>query len=306
MTGAGPLLGVSSCLLGESVRYDGGHKRHLYLVDGLAPHVRWLPVCPEVEMGLGAPRPPIQLHETAGGVRLVCPETGEDLTARMASFAGERADALRAAGLHGFIFKSRSPSCGVGDAPVVDASGLEQARLSGAFVTRVQERWPELALITEDALAHERKREVFLVRVYAAWRFEPVRDADSLAAFHRAHRWLLQSRADVSIGGLDEAVARSDGEGYRERLGAALAGEATTASHERVLLLATASVEGVVAPEASARAREAIDQFVLGRESLAVALAVVRELLSRIDPEATAVDAYLSPPPPLEGTYARL
>lgn len=306
MSAEAPRIGVSSCLLGEPVRYDGGHKQDAYLVDGLSAHVRWVPVCPEMEVGLGAPRPPIHLSEDASGVRLVCRETGEDLTARMASYTRERIGALRALGLHGYIFKSRSPSCGVGDAPVVDASGLEQARRSGAFAGSVQARWPGLAVITEAELVHARRRASFLVRAYAAFRFEQVEDAELLAAFHRAHRWLVLSRPAASIGGLDEAVARGDISGYRRRLGVALAEPATTASHQRALTQASRSVEGIVPPDASEHAREAIEAFVTGRGSLAVALGVVRELLGRIDPEGAAADAYLSPPRPIEGAYATL
>ena len=110
-----PRIGISSCLLGEAVRHDGGHKRDAYLVETLGPLVEWVPVCPEVEVGLGTPREPIRLVRDAsrsGGVRLVS-RSGKQLTARMQRFARGRLRALARAGLSGYILKKDSPSCGM-------------------------------------------------------------------------------------------------------------------------------------------------------------------------------------------------
>ncbi|HEU4394215.1 MAG TPA: DUF523 domain-containing protein [Planctomycetota bacterium] len=105
-------MGVSACLLGQEVRWDGRHKRAEWVAADLAGEADLVPVCPEVEVGLGTPRPPIRLEERGGAVRLACPSTGEDLTARMAAFAAARVAALREAGIAGYVLKARSPSCG--------------------------------------------------------------------------------------------------------------------------------------------------------------------------------------------------
>src|SRR5687768_15457987 len=106
MTGDRPVrIGISSCLLGEAVRFDGGHKRDGFLVDRLGPHVEWVPVCPEVEIGLPTPRPALRLVQAAGGgeVRLVTPKTGQDHTAAMTAYARERAEALAGCDLSGYV-----------------------------------------------------------------------------------------------------------------------------------------------------------------------------------------------------------
>lgn len=98
-------LGISTCLLGEPVRYDGGHKRDAFLVDILGRYVTWVPVCPEVEVGLPVPRESMRLEGNADAPRLVAPRSGTDYTERMAAWAATRAEQLAGAGLHGFVFK---------------------------------------------------------------------------------------------------------------------------------------------------------------------------------------------------------
>src|SRR6185369_3930997 len=106
-------LGISACLIGDEVRHDGGHKRDTYLADVLGPLVEWVKVCPEVEIGMGTPREPIELVNESGPIRLLTVTTRIDYTASMTAFAASRADALAAEGLSGFILKSHSPSCGL-------------------------------------------------------------------------------------------------------------------------------------------------------------------------------------------------
>src|SRR5690242_16796755 len=113
------IVGVSSCLLGRKVRFDGGHKRDAFVVDTLAPHVTFLPVCPEVEMGLGTPRETLRLIRREGDVRMVM-KTGEDYTDEMRRFARTRIAALADADLDGYILKKDSPSCGMTRVKVYD------------------------------------------------------------------------------------------------------------------------------------------------------------------------------------------
>jgi uncharacterized protein YbbK (DUF523 family) len=159
-------LGVSSCLLGHAVRYDGGHKLNAVVVDLLGPSVEWVPVCPEVELGLGIPRPPIQLTGSTRAPRLLVTTTGEDLTERMQRWAARRIDELRALGLHGYVLKSRSPSCGLDDVPV---QGAERPG-RGAFAAVLVEALPGLAIEDEVRLADPVVRARFLERARAAAR----------------------------------------------------------------------------------------------------------------------------------------
>src|SRR5574337_1323707 len=120
-------IGVSACLLGQSVRYDGGHKRNCFLVETLGPFVEWVPVCPEVEIGLGIPRPTLRLEaHVDGALHLVTSSTGEDRTAAMQRYARARVDALARQSLCGYVLKKDSPSCGMERVRVYDAAGVPE------------------------------------------------------------------------------------------------------------------------------------------------------------------------------------
>jgi len=161
-------LGVSACLLGERVRYDGGHKRAATLLRALGPDVEWIAVCPEVELGLGVPRPPIVLAGASRAPRLVEPTSGRDLTVRMRRLAEARARQLVRLGLDGFVLKSRSPSCGLRGVPVVGKDGRPRATGRGIFATELGRHARGLAIEEESRLVDPRVRAHFLMRVRTA------------------------------------------------------------------------------------------------------------------------------------------
>ncbi len=161
-----PRVLVSRCLLGDRVRYDGGDRRHDAVCGVLSELFEWVPVCPEVEVGLGVPRPPIQLVLRQGellarGVEDPGLEVGEALRRHAASCAERLGD------ICGCIFKSRSPSCGPGDTPLFDADGQAQGVTSGLFAASLRERFPELPMISETQLDDPGGREAFVQRVFA-------------------------------------------------------------------------------------------------------------------------------------------
>jgi uncharacterized protein YbbK (DUF523 family) len=172
-----PRVGISRCLLGEDVRYDGTHKLDAALIAALAPHVEWVPVCPEVEVGMGTPREPIQLVAREDGVpsagarvRLLGVTSGDDWTARMHAWASARADALRRLQLSGFILKARSPSCGIRDVEIVRSVRLQPDQSQpdhgrGLFAQAIVDAMPDLPVADEDDLRDRRAREEFLKRV---------------------------------------------------------------------------------------------------------------------------------------------
>lgn len=160
-------LGVSACLLGARVRYDGGDARHPRLSGPLARAVEWVPVCPEVELGLGVPRPPLVLRGDPAAPRLVVAATGADLTRRMRRFAAARARALARLGLDGFVLKSRSPSCGLAGVPVYDPRGGAARPGRGLWAAALLARLPTLPVIEETALDDPVARAAFLRRALA-------------------------------------------------------------------------------------------------------------------------------------------
>ena len=160
-------LGISACLLGNRVRYDGGHKHDRFLTDTLVQYVEYVPVCPEVECGLGVPREPLHLVGDSGFPRLVTVETGLDCTERMVQWAQGRLSGLEKEGLCGFVFKSKSPSCGLQGIPVDDGSGSMQPEKTGAgiFARLFMERFPFIPVEDEGHLCDPAVREDFLKRI---------------------------------------------------------------------------------------------------------------------------------------------
>ncbi len=152
---AAPLrIGISQCLLGELVRYDGGHKRDAFLIEVLGPHVEWVPVCPEMELGLGTPREPMRLVGDPRAPRLITITTGVDHTDTMIGYARQRVRELEELHLSGYVFKAGSPSCGIGEVPL--GAGL----FARAFITH----FPSIPLEEERRLQDLQAVKNFLER----------------------------------------------------------------------------------------------------------------------------------------------
>jgi uncharacterized protein YbbK (DUF523 family) len=151
-------VGISACLLGEQVRYDGGHKRSHVLADELATHVQWVPVCPEVGAGMTVPRPPLQLLGSPDAPRMVTIAGGIDWTDRMQAFIEAELRRFAGLGLSGFVFKSGSPSCGIRDIPTAGA---------GLFAGALMRELADLPVADEVEMEDPSQRAAFLDRVVA-------------------------------------------------------------------------------------------------------------------------------------------
>ena len=160
-------IGISSCLLGEGVRFDGGHKRDTYLTEIFGKFVEWVPVCPEVECGLGTPRESMRLVSTDGGVRLLTGKTRIDHTERMTLYSRRRVDELSSSDLCGYVLKKDSPSCGLERVKVYGTHGVPLKSGRGVFASRLTERFPSLPVEEEGRLSDPRLRENFVERVFA-------------------------------------------------------------------------------------------------------------------------------------------
>ncbi|HEU4936608.1 MAG TPA: DUF523 domain-containing protein [Vicinamibacterales bacterium] len=160
-------LGISACLLGQEVRFDGGHKRDSFLTDELGKHVEWVPVCPEVEVGMGTPREPLQLVRVGETTRMVTTGTGIDYTDRMNEWARARVDMLERENLDGYVLKSKSPSCGVWNVQVAGIDGSSALDGRGLFASVLLERWPSLPIEEEGRLGDPTVRADFMERVLA-------------------------------------------------------------------------------------------------------------------------------------------
>jgi uncharacterized protein YbbK (DUF523 family) len=158
-------LGISSCLLGNNVRYDGGNKLDQYLIDTFGRFIEWVPVCPEVEAGLSVPREPMQLVTDGLRTRLFTIETRKDLTDVLARWTEGKLEQMEQEGVCGFVFKARSPSCGVHDAELFSASGESIGARAGLFAEAIKNRFPSLPVEDEEGLRDSVVREQFLARI---------------------------------------------------------------------------------------------------------------------------------------------
>jgi uncharacterized protein YbbK (DUF523 family) len=167
-------IGISACLLGQEVRYDGGHKRDPFLMEVFGPHVEWVPVCPEVEAGMGIPREPVQLERDGAGVRMLTVNTRVDYTDIMDGWARRRIQELGRQNLDGYVLKSNSPSCGKERVQVFEA-GVESSRDGrGLFADALISAMPLLPVEDEARLRDARIRERFLARVVEYHRYRDV------------------------------------------------------------------------------------------------------------------------------------
>lgn len=298
-------LGVSTCLLGEAVRYDGGHKRDAFLTDTLGPFVEWVPVCPEVEMGLGVPRSPIRLAGRAGAPRLVVEKTGEDLTAEMQHWAAGRVRELAALGLHGYVLKRASPSCGLFRVRVYGADGQPGAVGRGLYAAALTEALPLLPVEEEGRLADAGIREAFIERVFAAARWQAFRAerprARDLVAFHAAHKFALLAHSPRDYPALGRLVAggltRETLERYGTRFMQALAVRATRARHVNVLQHLAGFLTRQLAGDERAELGEVIAEYRAGLVPLVVPLTLLKHHVRRHGLAYLADQVYLSPHP---------
>ena len=215
-------LGISRCLLGESVRYDGGHKLDRYLRDTLGRYVRWVPVCPEVECGLSVPREAMCLVGTPEKHSLLTVKSRVDHTDRMLTWVNSMLPRLEKEDLCGFVFKSHSPSSAMRDAKIYTESGQPSARGPGMFAAEFMRRFPLVPVEDEGRLNDEPLRENFIERVfnYARWK-DFVREGASargLVDFHARHKLLLMAHSPAHYRELGRLTAGASGLSRKELL----------------------------------------------------------------------------------------
>jgi uncharacterized protein YbgA (DUF1722 family)/uncharacterized protein YbbK (DUF523 family) len=197
-----PTIGVSACLLGHQVRYDGGHKRDSFIVNNLQEHMDFMPICPETGIGLGVPRPTIRLMGDPEQPRLVgVADPGWDLTEKMRRYALEQTKHLHH--LCGYILKKNSPSCGMTRVKVYGQPGSHGMRKgSGIFATVLMQELPSLPVEEEGRLNDPVLRENFINRIYVYHRWQSLRKkgltAKGLIAFHTDHKYLVMAHSQAA------------------------------------------------------------------------------------------------------------
>ena len=206
-----PKLGISACLLGQKVRFDGGHKREQFLTDLFGRFVEWIPICPEIEVGMGVPRETVRLLGAASNPKMIAEKSGRDWTAAMNHFAAERLRELAATSLSGYVFKKNSPSCGMARVRVYSSKGMPERQGRGLFAAAVMERWPLLPVEEEGRLNDLKLRENFIERVFAYHRWQQAsaerKSVGALVRFHTRHKYLLLAHSQAHYRQLGKLVA---------------------------------------------------------------------------------------------------
>ncbi len=205
-------IGISSCLLGRKVRYDGGHKRDRTVTGVLSRYFEFVPVCPEADSGLGVPREPVHLVRPVDGTIRVLGVNDPriDVTAALTGFSHSRMSGLTA--IRGYIVKSKSPSCGLIRVPIHTARGASKSTGRGLFTSILMETFPLLPVVEEGNLPDPVFRKNFLerVRVYDRWRtmLESGLTVPGLIEFHERHEPLIGSRNPAACRKLQRKVSR--------------------------------------------------------------------------------------------------
>ena len=208
---AKPRLGISACLLGEKVRYDGAHKRDHFLTDNFGCFVEWFPVCPEVEIGMGVPRETVRLVGEPGDPKMIAEHSGTDWTDAMRRFAAVRVRDLAELKLSGYVFKKNSPSCGMERVRVYSSQDMPARRGRGLFASAVMARFSLMPVEEEGRLNDPALRENFIERVFAYHRWQEAlagsKSAGALVEFHTRHKFLLLAHSERAYRRLGRLVA---------------------------------------------------------------------------------------------------
>src|SRR5579863_1993913 len=270
-----PRLGVSSCLLGSAVRFDGGHKRFRFLTDELGPYVDWVPYCPEIEIGLGTPREPIRL--TVSG-RLVNRSETLDHTGLMEALP-------LPSGLDGYVFKAKSPSCGVRGIPRYGSLGEASGAYGpGLYAGRVVASDSLLAVEDEGRLNDAGLREAFVERVFAAARLRALLgsfSAGDLVEFHARHKLQLLAHDPGRYRSAGRVVASGGaGAAYGELFLAAMTTPATPGRNANALLHAYSRIGRMLSAPLRSDLVGRIDAYRRGEVPLSVPVALLAHYAS--------------------------
>ena len=304
-------IGISTCLLGEKVRYDGGHKLDRFLRDTLGQYVEYIPVCPETECGLPIPREAMHLVGDLSNPRLVTIKSGTDYTERMKLWGRDRLKDLADLNLCGYIFKSRSPSSGMERIKIYNEKGhLSSSNGVGIWARMVMERFPLLPVEDEGRLHDPLLREKFIERifVYRRWResLEQNPTPRALVDFHTRHKLLIMSHspkhyselgrivASVGESGIDLEMLITD---YHELLTYALSLTATVKKQTNVLQHVMGYFKRQLSPDEKQELLEVINNYYNGYVPLIVPLTLLNHYVKKYDQSYLHDQIYLNPHP---------
>lgn len=302
-----PRVVISRCIEFDSCRWNG-LKISSDAVKLLKPFAEFIPICPEVEIGLGVPRAPVRVIATKGILSLIQAETGADLTSRMQQFCSSFLDSLPE--IDAFILKERSPSCGVKSVkvyPGMGKAGPAHSKGTGFFAQEVLHRFPEVPVEDEGRLTNYEIREHFLTRIFTLARFRDAmarRTARVLVDFHTRNKLLLMAYSQKGLKILGVIVANSGRKKvdelfseYARHLRASLLAPPAPGPSANVLMHALGYVSKEMSPREKDFFLDSLRKYRARRVPLSVPIAILRSLIARFDENYLAAQSFFDPFP---------
>jgi uncharacterized protein YbgA (DUF1722 family)/uncharacterized protein YbbK (DUF523 family) len=301
-------LGVSPCLLGDKVRFDGGHKLDRFITETLGHYVEFVPVCPEVECGFPIPREPFRLEGHLDRPRLVTVRSKKDYTEKMLRWARKRVTELEKEDLLGFIFKSKSPSSGMERVKVYNQHGIPAKKGVGLFARVFREHFPLLPVEDEGRLHDPKLRENFIERlfVFKTWRelLRRKKKLGGLVDFHTRHKLLIMSHSITHYRVMGQLVARARSvkpeelyEEYQSLLMEALSFKSTRKKNANVLQHMTGYFKKDLSSDEKQELLEIIEQYRREYIPLIVPITVINHFVRKYNQPYLEGQYYLNPHP---------
>ena len=301
-------LGISRCLLGDEVRFDGGHKRDNFLTDVFGRYVEWIPVCPEVEAGLGTPREAMRLVGDPAHPRLLTITSGQDYTRALEKMTTGRLAELGELDLSGYVFKRGSPSCGVERVRVYTEQGMPSHSGAGIFARAFVEQFPLIPVEEEGRLCDAPLRENFIERVFCYRRYQDLLEGgvtrQAVIQFHTIHKYLLMAHSPQHYQVLGRLVGLAEryrprelARRYGELFMAALAVKATVRKHVNVLQHILGYFKGQLAAREKAELLGVIGDYHRGLTPLIVPLTLIKHYVQQFEVHYIRDQVYLNPHP---------
>ena len=308
MTTAPLRLGISRCLLGDEVRFDGGHKRDSFLTDVFGRYVEWVPVCPEVEAGLGTPREAMRLVGDPQNPRLVTIKSGTDHTRVLKTLTTNRIAQLMELDLSGYVFKKGSPSCGIERVRLYNEHGMPSRNGVGLFARAFIEEFPLIPVEEEGRLCEPTLRENFIERVFCYRRWQDLLERGvttrALVQFHTIHKYLLLAHSPQQYEVLGRLVGQAErhrpkefAHRYGELFMKALAVKATVRKHVNVLQHIIGHFKERLGAHEKSELLSVIGDYHHGLSPLVVPLTLIKHYVRIFDVSYIREQVYLNPHP---------
>ena len=300
-------IAVSACLLGEKVRYDGGHKRDRFITDELSKYAEFMAFCPEA-IAFGTPRPSIRTVVQEDGVHIISNKEGSDVTQKLLEFSNQELERVALFEPSGIIFKSKSPSCGMGSSKAYLPNGFCEGKIDGMFVDLCKKRFPLIPMEEEGRLVDDWLRENFIMQVFAYDSFQQLKKSapnmNELVAFHTKNKFMLQAKDEKLYREMGKIVGNHDSLSfdeifatYEEKFKSAIAKKSSRKRDQNVLEHMTGFFKNELSSVEKEMLHEQIKEYAQMIVPLIVPLSTIHLYAKKYNTEYLLDQTFLTPYP---------